>query len=56
MQFVLVFILQRYFFYVLHESDDEIAGANKWVYNMHAGIRQRSVELGLQEIFNAVSP
>ena len=51
MQFVPILILQCYFLDILHEPDDKITGADKRVYNMHACIRQRPVELGFQEIF-----
>jgi len=39
MEFVLVFLRQCCRSNVLHQSDDEIAGTDKRINDMHAGIR-----------------
>ena len=50
----LVFLLQSDFIKCLHNPDDEVAGANKRIDDMHAFIRKRTSELSFQNLFDTL--
>ena len=52
-QFVGVFVGERGRFDVLHDADDEVAGADEGVEDVDAVVAEGSAEFGLQDFFDA---
>ena len=53
MQFVFVFVLQVGGFDLLHDADDEVAGADEGIEDMYAFVAEGPAEFFLQNLLHA---